>query len=124
MRALLPAFAALLASALHALAATITVQLDPPVLNAGDTATLSVMVENGTIDRVELPRVDVLQVMPGVSSTTYAFTSGTLITTTARKYQLVAEQPGDYTIPAFDVSLRDGTTLRAHEVKLHVNAGP
>ncbi|HEX4141413.1 MAG TPA: BatD family protein [Candidatus Methylacidiphilales bacterium] len=124
MRAFLPGIAALLVSAAHAFAATITVQVDPPVLNAGDTATLSVAVENGTIDRVALPQVDGLQVMPGVTSTTYAFTSGALVTTTARKYQLVASQPGDYTIPAFDVTLRDGTTLRSREVKLHVNAGP
>jgi hypothetical protein len=118
------ALAALTLVATPARAARLTVQVDPPVLNAGDTGTLTVAVESGTIDRVDLPQMSGLQVLPGVSTTTYSFTSGTLVTTTARKYELSASQPGDYTIPPFAVRLKEGATLLSQEVKVHVNPAP
>ena len=124
MRAPLRRFALVfwLAGALPGLAATVTVQLDPPVVNTGAATAFIITIQNGTVEKVDLPQLDGLHFLPGISSTTYAFTSGTLITTTARKYELVAAKPGDYTIPPFDLALKDGTTLTTQEIKLHVNA--
>ena len=118
------ALAALGVSAISCVAATISVQVDPPMLNAGETASLTVTVQDGTMDKINLPQVGGLQMLPGASSTTYAFTSGTLQTTTTRKYQVTASQPGNYIIPAFDVDLKNGITLRSQEIELHVNAAP
>ena len=114
--------ALLLAGTAPGLAATITTQIDPPVVNADETATLTVSVGDGVVDKVNLPRVDGLQIQPGPSTTTYAFTSGVLIMSTARKYQVSASQPGDYTIPPFDIKLKGGNTLRSPQLQLHVNA--
>ena len=112
----------LLAGALPGFAATLTTQIDPPVVNAGETSTLTVTVGDGVVDKVHLPQVDGLLVQPGPSTTTYAFTSGVLVMTTARKYQISASQPGDYTISPFDITLKGGTTVRSPELQLHVNA--
>jgi hypothetical protein len=110
------------AGALPAFAATLTEQIDRDNVSAGDAVTLSINVENGAIAHVELPKVDGVLIEPGASSINSAFTGGQLITTTERQYQLVATKPGDYTIPAFDVTLKDGSTLSAPEVKFHVTA--
>jgi len=112
----------LLASIGPGLAATISAQIDPPSVNAGETSTLTLSVGDGEVDKVDLPRIDGVLVQPGPSTTTYAFTSGVLIMSTARKYQVSASQPGDYTIPPFDIRLKGGTTLRTPQLQLHVNA--
>lgn len=113
----------LLVGAVPCLAATLSVQVDPTGVKAGDPFTLTVSVEDGTVEKVDLPRLDGLESMPGVDSMTFAFTGGTLITTTTRKYQFIAAQAGDFTIPPFDVTLKGGTTLRSQALKFHVADG-
>lgn len=123
MRAALRLFVMLALASWPGFAATLSVSVDPPQASVGEPVTLAVSVQGGTIDIVALPAVDGVQVLPGVSTVTYAFTSGTLITTMTRKYQLVAARPGDFTLPAFDVTLKEGTVLRSRAVKFHVLDG-
>jgi hypothetical protein len=124
MRAHLCGFilALLFAGVLPGIAATLTTRVDPPVVNAGETSTLTVTIGDGVVDKVHLPQVDGLLFQPGPSTTTYAFTSGVLVMTTARKYQISTSQPGDYTISPFDITLKGGATVRSPQLQLQVNA--
>jgi hypothetical protein len=110
----------LLAGALPCLATAVSVHVDPPVPKAGEPFTLMLTIQDAVVDKIELPAIDGLQSHPGMGSITYAFTSGALITTTVRRWQLIASQGGDFTIPSIDVSLKNGTVLETQPVKIHV----
>ena len=121
-RLTLLAAALFLAALAPCLGATITVEINPVKITADQTATLTVVIENGEVANVDLPQVDGLLIQPGPSSVTYAFTGGTLLSTSTRKYQLMPARAGDFAIPPFDVTLKDGSTLRSQEVTLHVDS--
>ena len=102
-------------------AATLSQQIDPPEANVGDEVTVTLTVQNGSLDNVQLPAVDGLQLQPGTStSTNMIFTNGTLSSSVSESFTLVPSRPGNFTIPAFDVHTTDGTVLHVKAMKLHV----
>ena len=120
LRATAALLGVILAATVSGFAATLTVQVEPAEVSLGDPVTLSISVENGAMGKVDLPAVDGIQVTPQASSTTSAFSAGTYTVTITEKYQLIASHAGDFTIPAFDVPLQNGMTLRSNELKFHV----
>ena len=107
--------ALLLAVALPGFAATLTTQIDPPVINAGETSTLTVT--RGRWRRGQSPFAAGRRAAgsAGPESVRPPTPSPRACSSrpTARKYQLSASQPGDYTISPFDITLKGGTTLRS-----------
>jgi BatD DUF11 like domain len=84
-------------------------------VNARVPATITLTVKNGKVSQaIQLPLVDGLVLNgsganPGVHSQDFNF----FVTPT---------QPGDYTIPAFDIRTDDGQTLHVAAIKLHAIA--
>jgi len=102
-------------------AATLTQQIDPGEVNVGDNVTVTLTIQNGTFEEVQLPQVDGLQLLPGSStSTNFSFNNGVTSSSMSESFQLVPMRPGDFTIPAFDVHTQDGGVLHVKPMKLHV----
>ena len=102
-------------------AATLTQQIDPTEVSVGDQVTVTITVQNGTLGDLHLPQVDGLQLQPGISSTTnMIFANGSSSSSESESIRLAPTRPGDFTIPAFDIPLRNGGTLRTKPMKLHV----
>jgi hypothetical protein len=102
-------------------AATLSQRIDPPQVNVGDQATVTITVQNGTMGDFHLPPVDGLQALPGMTSTTnISYNNGALSSSESESVRLAPTRPGDFTIPAFDVPLRQGGVLRTQPIKLHV----
>jgi hypothetical protein len=102
-------------------AATLDVQVDPAQPTVGTPFTLNVGVIDGTPGHVELPSVPGLRIMPDRTSTvSYAFSNGVLTTTTSAKFQVIADQPGEFTLPPFDVTVDGGTVLRSQPLTVQV----
>jgi hypothetical protein len=121
MRAVHLILAALATCALPAVAATLDVQVDSATPSAGTPFTLDVGVIDGAPGHVELPNVPGLRIMPGRTSTvSYAFSNGVLTTTTSAKFQVMADQPGEFTLPPFDVDVGGGTVLRSQPLTVQV----
>ena len=111
----------LLATASHLAAATLTQQIDPPEVNVGDQVTVTITVQDGTMNDLQLPTVDGLQILPGItSSTKLTFSSGNISSSITESVRLTPTHTGDFIIPAFDVQLRNGGALRTKPMKLHV----
>ena len=111
----------LFATASSLAAATLTQKIDPPEVNVGDEVTVTITVQNGTMDDLQLPPVDGLQILPGVTSMTQmTFSSGTISSALTESVRLVPSRAGDFTIPAFDLPLRGGGSIRTKPMKLHV----
>jgi hypothetical protein len=109
-----------LAASASGVAATLSAQVDPNPVNAGDPVTLTVTVTGGTLGKVVLPTVDGLQVTETESTRTFSYSNGVLTTSTTERFHLVAKQAGNFTIPAFDVPLQEGGALHTQELKLQV----
>jgi len=89
--------------------------------SVGDEVTVTFTVQNGNMGNVQLPQVDGLQLQPGITSTTnMMFNNGTLSSSVSESFRLAPTRAGDFTIPAFDIPLQDGGTLRTKPMKLHV----
>jgi len=112
-------------------AATLTQQIDPPEISLGDQAVVTFTVQNGSVKKkdtstifgmmmsgadITLPPVDGLQSV--LSTTQFMSINGTSSTTVA--FTLIPARSGDFTIPAFDIPLQEGGTLRTKPIKLHV----
>jgi hypothetical protein len=102
-------------------AATLTQAIDPPQANVGDEVSVTLTVQGGGWgSSVELPHVDGLQVEGSSNTTNITFSDGTLSSAVTQTFILVPQRAGDFTIPAFDIQTRDGQTLHARAMKLHV----
>jgi len=104
-------------------AATLSQQIDPPEANVGDEVVVTITVQNGTPTDLHLPHVDGLNVLGTSNSTNFSFVNGSVTTASSIGFHLTPTRPGDFTIPAFDIHLQDGATLRAQPMKLHVVVG-
>lgn len=104
-------------------AATLSGQIAPAEANVGDEVTVTFTVQNGDIGKITLPQVDGLQLKPnsGTTTTSLAFSSGTLFRSVSQSYQLIPTRAGDFIIPAFDIATADGRILRSKPLKLHVD---
>jgi hypothetical protein len=113
--------ALLLCSTISCLAVpTLSQQIDPPEANVGDAVTITYTVQNGSGVNIRLPQIDGLQDMGTSSATNISFTNGSFSSAYSEAFRLSPLHPGDFTIPAFDIHLQDGSVLHAREMKLHV----
>ncbi len=103
-------------------AATLQQQLDQSEVNAGDTVTLTISVQNGTIDKLHVPRVAGLQVVGTSTATNMTFDNGSFSSSVIVSTQMQTLHAGDFTIPSFDVDLKDGGVLHTKPVTIHVLA--
>ena len=101
-------------------AATLTQQIDPPEVNVGDQVVITLTVQNGSMDNLQLPPVDGLQVVGTRSATNITVVNGTLSKATSFNFAVIARHPGDLTIPAFELRTQEGDLLHARPMKLHV----
>jgi hypothetical protein len=102
-------------------AASLTQQIDPPEVSVGDEVVVTFTVQNGSVSKLDLPTVEGLQVLPGSStSTNISFTNGTLSSSVSESFRLSPSRAGDFTIPAFDIALQDGSSLHTKPMSLHV----
>jgi hypothetical protein len=102
-------------------AATLTQTIDPPEASVGDEVSVTLTVQGGGWgNSLELPHVDGLQVEGSSSTTNITFSNGTLSSAVTQTFVIVPQRAGDFEIPAFDIQTRDGQTLHARAMKLHV----
>jgi hypothetical protein len=112
-------------------AATLTQQIDPPEINVGDQAVVTITVQNGAIKSKSsssifgmiIPSVDIA--LPPVDGIQAALTSTQSISingnsNTTVSFTLIPTRSGDFIIPAFDIPLQDGGVLHVKAMKLHV----
>ena len=120
---------ALCAAALYVLAIlpclavpTLTQQINPPEANIGDDVQVTFVIQNGSGTNFNLQPVDGLQNGQVSTATSFAFQNGSISSSAAKTFHLIPTRAGDFTIPAFDIRLQDGTVLHAQAMKLHVLA--
>jgi len=101
-------------------AATLTQQIDPAEAHVGDQVIVTISVQNGSIDNLQMPQVDGLQIAGTRSATNITFSNGSLSRATAFTFALVPARPGDFTIPAFDIHTHEGDVLHVKAMTLHV----
>jgi hypothetical protein len=103
-------------------AATISQTVDPPEANVGDMVTVTYTIQNGNSSDIQLPSVDGLQVAGKASGTNITVNNGSFTMARTQSFSIVASHAGDFTIPAFDIHLQDGGTLRTQPAKIHILA--
>jgi hypothetical protein len=101
-------------------AATLTQQIDPPEINLGDQAIVTITVQNGSVDDLHLPQVDGLEVVGTQSSTNITFSNGSLSRAMSLNFAVAPSRAGAFTIPAFDLHTQEGDVLHVKAMKLHV----
>ncbi len=104
-------------------AATLTQQIDPSEVNVGDQIIITLTVQNGSMDNLQLPPVDGLQVVGTRSATNITVANGALSKGTSFNFAVVALHAGDLTIPAFELRTQEGDVLHTKPMKLHVMGG-
>jgi hypothetical protein len=105
-----------------AAAPSLSQQVDPQEANVGDEISLTFTIQNGSADSFDLPSVDGLQVTGSLASTNISLNNGAMSSALTQTYTLVADHPGDYTIPSFAIHTTSGDVLRTNPVKIHVVA--
>jgi hypothetical protein len=119
--ALLSAAALFIFSAIPGFAApSLNQQIDPPEASVGDDVVISYTVQNGSGANIHLPPVDGLQSGGVSSATNISFNNGAFSSSFTEAFHVSPTHAGDFTIPAFDIHLQDGSVLRTQPMKLHV----
>ena len=115
--------ALLILGTVHGLAAaTISQQIQPEEVSVGDQINVTITVQNGTIDKIQLPPVDGLQVMGTFVSNGITIVNSSMSSTSTQTFIVAATHAGDFTIPAFKIHTKDGQSLDVKAMKLHVLA--
>ena len=111
----------LLSRAATAPAASFTSALDRNVVPVGETVTLSLIFEGVTpSSSPPLPPLPNLNVTPGVSqSSEFSFVNGQQTSKQTYSYTLLANQPGDVTIPPIQVQV-GGRTVTSQPLQLRI----
>jgi hypothetical protein len=99
---------------------TLSQQIEPAEASVGDPVTVSIKVENADVANVQLPAVDGLQMAGTSAMTGLTIDNGAISRSLTNNFTLIPTRAGDFTIPAFDISTRDGGTLHVAAMKLHV----
>ncbi|MCE0497893.1 MAG: BatD family protein [Methylacidiphilales bacterium] len=116
----LPALLLALGSAPCLVAATISQQIDQPEINLGDSANVTITIQNGSAPEIRLPHVDGIEVAGQRTQSGITIVNGSMTTSMSVMFALVPTHAGNFTIPAFDITTQDGTKLHVQEMKLHV----
>src|SRR5580658_2562104 len=101
-------------------APSISQQIDPPEINLGDSANVTITVQNGNIPDIHLPNVEGLEVAGQSTQSGITIINGSMTSSMTVTFAVQPIRTGDFTIPAFDVATQDGVKLHVHEMKLHV----
>jgi len=109
-----------LGSAPSLAAATISQQINPPEINLGDSANVTITIQNGSASGIQLPHVDGLEIAGSSTQIMNTSINGVESNALSITFAIEPTHAGDFTIPAFDVTTQDGGTLHVHEMKLHV----
>jgi hypothetical protein len=103
-----------------AAAPTISQQIDPPEINLGDSANVTITIQNGNASDIRLPNVPGLELAGKSTQSGITIVNGSMSSSMSVTFALVPAHAGDFTIPAFDVTTQDGVMLHVREMKLHV----
>jgi hypothetical protein len=106
-------------SSLHLAAATFTASLDRGTITLGESATLSLAVEGGTPNNIQLPQIPELRVVSSGSAQNVTFINGQASSTITYHFTLTPNRVGDYTIPALAVDVA-GQKLTSQPLMLKV----
>jgi len=102
-------------------AASVSQQISPAEINVGEQTIVTLNITNGSVNDIQLPAVDGLQVVGSQSSTNIIFSNGTLSRSMTLAFAVTASRPGTFTIPAFDIHTEEGEVLHVKAMKLLVD---
>jgi hypothetical protein len=111
------AFALLVGSVVRA--AEVEAELDRESVAAGTAAMLSVRISGGRAEQPQIPAVENLIVQPRGRSQQVQIINGNTTTSVTYNYVVGSTTPGDYQIPAFEVTV-DGAKFSTRPLKLKV----
>lgn len=110
-------------SAIAASAAEVSVQVQPKTFSADRGGQLSITVSGGNFDgSVNPPTPDGIGLRPYGKSQNIQIINGRMSRTISQNFMITADEPGDYTIPSFELVV-DGETIKTDPVKFTVVAG-
>ncbi len=89
-------------------AAMISQQINPPEINLGDSANVTITIQNGSASDIQLPHVDGLEVAGTSVQKSFSVDNGTVSNALSITFALVPTHAGNFTIPPFDVTAQDG----------------
>ncbi|HUB66155.1 MAG TPA: BatD family protein [Candidatus Methylacidiphilales bacterium] len=101
-------------------APSISQQIDPPEINLGDSANVTITVQNGNIPEIHLPNVEGLEIAGQSTQSGITIVNGSMTSSMSVTFAIQPTRAGNFTIPAFDVTTQDGIKLHVQEMKLHV----
>jgi hypothetical protein len=101
-------------------AATVTQQVSPAEFNLGDDTIVTITIQNGVVDDMQLPTVDGLQLVGSKTASTYNLSNGSFSRAMSFIFVLSATRTGSFIIPPFDVQTQDGQILHVKPINLHV----
>ncbi len=99
-------------------AATLTQQIDPPEVNVGDPAIVTLTIVGGIVTNVHLPPVDGLQVGGNSFQIKSVEDDNGYSTSVSVNISVMPIRAGTFTIPAFDIHTQEGTVLHVQAMKL------
>jgi len=102
-------------------AAEVAAQLDRNVVPAGSPAMLTLRISGGRASQPEIPEVPNLMVLPRGQSHGVEIVNGNMTTSATYTYAVGSNTPGDYQIPAIEVTV-DGKKFTTMPIKLKVLA--
>lgn len=105
----------------NATAAEVEARLDRDSVPAGEGANLTLRISGGRAGRPVIPEVANLIVQPNGQSQQMQIINGTTTVSVTYQYAVGSHTPGDYQIPAIDVTV-DGKKLSTQPLKLKVLA--
>lgn len=101
-------------------ASSLTASLDRDTVEAGESVTLTLAFENATLPSVpNLPPISGITVAGVAQSREFTIVNGQSTAKLSFNYTLVTAQPGEITIPAFQIRV-DGGNLMSNPLKLKV----
>jgi hypothetical protein len=124
IRAMLRLVALLAFTTISGVADGISQDIEPAEANIGDQVIVTITFQNGSVNELQLPVVDGLQVVGSRTFSSIVFSNGTLSRTTTLKYAVVASRAGSFTLPPFDIHTNEGETLHVKAMKLLVYDNP
>lgn len=106
-------------SSIHAFSAQVEATLDRDTVPAGEGALLTLTIEGGSAEEPEIPAVENLIVQPRGRSQQMRMFNGRTSVSMTYNFAVGSHTPGDYQIPAIDVTV-DGGKLSTRPLKLKV----
>jgi len=122
---IITAFIGLLVLAMPAMAKGVTAsaQLDRSTIAVGKAALLNVIIKGDNHARVNLPKIDGLLIEPRGRSTNISFVNGHMSSSLTRRYVVIPDKEGDYTISPITVESNGKKITITQKPKIKVTQG-